>query len=377
MRTNILSLVLTFLLFVSCKPDKLPFANFLKPLNISSVGFNVKNDMIQVAEKGYLLVGTTADSNLLVVITDENAEQVRAMANYGKGIAHRIMKLDTNQYLVVGESGVNPLAIIIDSEGKERENLPFRNFFVRDVGSIAGVKIMDVAINPNDELVYTGSVKQTIGEERLFLMRTDRAFKKIGGVRTFQKNTIGFSMLIDESGTILVGGKKNNQVLLSTMEANASLKIDDIEISGDLVPEDIAVQLSLDNDKVIINGKVSELLDRFELTTTDRNFNTIQSIDFNNIYGVVGALAINKENRQGRMILPIIKDSQLSIYEIDSEGSVTLNGIGYEIPGALSCFKVLQTEDKGFIFGVSARNPSSGAYEIYLLKTDEVAQIEN
>ena len=364
-----------------CKLEKVEIINFLEPLPLSSVGDNIKNDLVITSDNGYLVAATTRDTNVLLIKTTELGSVEYLNSNYGKGIPHSIIPFDsTNQFLVVGESGAEALVFTVDIQGDLIQEVDLQTNFQRDVGFLEYVKIMEVIKDEDENLVYTGSLKQQGEPSKMFIFKTDQSFKRLVPVKVIDNdNTVGYSIKVDSAGNYVIGGNIDRNILLVRIASDRGTISNRQFIPTIDFPENTPVLLTAFEEELIyVNGWVSSgSNNQLEFTTRDLGFLEVSTFEESNLLGVQNNVLVNRNNQIVHTIYNTTTES-LQLYETNTEGNVVWGPRNYKIQGFVSCFALKQTSDFGFIVGILARDMNSmeNNFGIYLLKMDEEGEIE-
>lgn len=370
---------------------------------ITQIGQNFKNEFVQTKEGNYIFVGTDADSNILFLFIDTLGSESNRIDNRGKGAAHAICQtINPEVYAVVGEKENNLFYTWISLEGSLSNTRSYAALFNSQLGAIEYIKAYDIIQTKDGGNLITGVVKQTIGEDRLFMLKLDNSGGAIW-LNTFFNDAIGTSITEDNNGnfyasgyrkstgyTILVkvkdeGNRGVAQYLIPYPESNFSafntvyfkneslFLIDSRSRGGSTYMR--LMNLSLEGDNLLFENGSNGIL--FGNQDNQKGYS---------IFPTVGYEGEGRDIENGFILLGLYEQSNGNktcfLKQVDYNGNVNSNfqssdpsvarvsynyeGSRYEIVG-----NIIQTNDYGFAtIGLSSNDGIK--YQLHLLKTDAV-----
>lgn len=374
MKQYILHLLIGFLLICcgsSCIKWDLDYIG-LNSFNLSNAGINIgyhpKSDLLQRADNTYISVGMNTAASLLVSFYTEQGNLSKQLNEIRPGAGHRILShpMEEDQFLVLGTEQKESFLITIDTLGDIIHNHSYFDIVNQQIGLLENISLYDMTLLDDDGILITGALQQSIGEQRMVLIKTD-----IDGsfqwIKTYTENTFGTSIKTMSDHVAVSGFKNDNswiaylaidgQLIWEKSFSNTQLMaFNSIETIGDSL-------IYLANTGISDNNNIVNVI----------SIKTNQDIRFNNTYSNIGsaAYAITKD-RNDNLIIGAVNDdigiAEMQLISIQASGA--LNWINsYTSTSGSTPSVVSQTNDFGYIlFGITGDTLNAN---YHFTKTDE------
>jgi hypothetical protein len=367
------------------------------------IGENFKNEFLQTKEDDYIFVGANPDSNVLILFLDILGQEYLRINNQGRGAAHAICQtLNPQIYAVVGERDNELFYTWVSIDGNLSNTRSYASLFNSRLGAIEYIKGYDIIQTKDGGNLITGVVKQTIGEDRLFMLKIDNSGGAIW-LNTFFDDAIGTSITEDNDGNFYASGyrKSTGNTILVKVKNEGNQGIAEYLIP---YPES---SFSSFNTIYFKNGSLFLVDSRSRAGSTYMRLMNLD-LEGNNLLfenGSNGILFGNQDNQKGYSIFPTVgyeegkrdMDNGFILLGLDEQNddnktfflkqvsfdgqensnfqssdfssariSYDYKGSRYEIAG-----NIIQTNDYGFAaIGLSSNDGKN--YRLHLLKTDAV-----
>ena len=204
--------------------ERFEINSFDTTVNESTVGYNFKNDLIQLDDNSYYMVGTTVDSSILISKLLEDGVLQATFSNFGRGRAHAIAKTQnaSNEYVVVGTIDQDMFVMWIDEDGNKLQMDTFKLKINSIIGLVEEIAAYDLVITEAGNYIITGFVKQSIGARRLMWIKlsSNGVFEEF---RSLTNNGYGISILEANNETVLISGYQNGRLMLSRVDNDGVL----------------------------------------------------------------------------------------------------------------------------------------------------------
>ena len=372
-------LFLLCLCFISCikwNLERFEIISFNNDVVTDTIpGFNLKNGITQTNQNNYLIVGTSSLGNVLITNISEEGEFVSSNELELNGEGHCIVQdpTDNGVFLVLASSVDNFFLAYITPNGSLIKIDSFKSAINGEIGLVEKAIALDVITTSQGNLLFTGTIKQTLGpSNRLMLLSLSAENKSIEWVRSYDENHIGYSLIENGNGDLTVLGEKNNKTVISSYMNSGNFKWqnDKITTSKEVFKNIVSWQDTLvffaieDNDSGNISIKgidfEGDIKSEIQYTPSFPNNSPQSGYLLPNKKGNLNYVDVNCQGNS---------DCTISFSELNDLGQILWTRTFVTVNASFLSIAARQVKDSGFlIFGVINQGDE---VNYQLIKTDE------
>lgn len=339
----------------------------------TGVGYNFKNDILLDEEGMAYITGTTPDGDVLFMVLDENGEELNRYSNYGRGKGHSIVRFTSNEeYLfITGNKQKDAFILQVDKSGNQRKLDSLKYQLNQQLGLVDSVAILDALVTLDNRIVLTGTLKQSVGPQRMLLVFLDFSLR-ITDFRTYAADAGGVSISTDTLGNLFVGGTKPDGAYLNKFTSDGIWR-EEIQLSSAITDSLLQVKVfNFIHPYLLYNDSIPAA--EFAYTGLNTQNAVINNKRDNFGFPFTRATAFT-QSLDGGFVVAGSDEEYLFIIKYDAAGNeVWLQQYPKQASQEI-VNEIIQTPDKGFlVFAISGA--PIGGYSFRILKTDNIGYIE-